>query len=50
MWTSGIGGSISAVNRLLKKAESGLLKCCNLSDLSLEIDAYFSSFNPTKEH
>jgi len=53
MWTSGIGGSISAVsavNCLLKKAGSGLLKYCNFSDLSLEMNAYFFCFNPTKEH
>ncbi|NNH38927.1 nucleotide sugar dehydrogenase [Acinetobacter terrae] len=40
-----------AVNRLLEKqAESGFLKYCNFSDLSLEVDAYFFSFNPTEEH
>ena len=40
-----------AVNRLLEKqAESGFLKYCNFSDLSLDVDAYFFSFNPTEEH
>lgn len=40
-----------AVHRLLEKqAESGFLKYCNFSDLSLDVDAYFFSFNPTEEH
>lgn len=40
-----------AVNRLLEKqAKSGFLKYCNFSDLSLDVDAYFFSFNPTEEH
>jgi len=39
-----------AVNRLLEKqTESGFLQYCNFNEISLDIDAYFFSFNPTEE-
>ncbi|WP_419224988.1 nucleotide sugar dehydrogenase [Acinetobacter sp. A2] len=39
-----------AVKRLLEQQQAkGFLKYCNFSDIPLDIDAYFFSFNPTEE-